>query len=554
MGKIFSILSLAFVAMGALTSAATAQIDDDTASSIRAYIDELVEAEEPGLAIGVVVGEEIAFEHYVGLANLDIPSPIGPKSRFNIASNAKQFTALMVLELAESGKIDLSKDFRTYLPNAMPGVSDRISTHELITHTSGVRDISYLWGLTGVTWYERPFDTADAMDLLNKQTSLNFSPGTDFLYSNSNYILMAELVEAVTETPFHKYARSFFESRKMPSTNWRRRYGEIVPNVARPYMKWSGWLENPTIANTYGDGFLYTTLGDQLAWEMQVWDHEPTLDTALIAKSQQPIDGLYTDTYGYGVEIGDFKGLPSVSHVGSTGGANAYTLRLVNQATSIVVLGNTGQVSVVAVGHSIAEKLFADDFVEGVSTYPSHPETIDGSVVVSDYLGLYELDSGTIVRIVLRDGDLYREIEGTEPIRLVPEEGNVYLYESIADLRLAFFPDEDGRPSFGLYAPFQAPQSATWLPPIPDGDRDKRRLEGTFINAETETEIIIEHIEGNNFRWIKNGRARDAKLVGKNYLASNGYRIKAQRRGSRPATALIVDNDRIRNVVFDRVD
>ncbi|NRA28893.1 MAG: beta-lactamase family protein [Parvularculaceae bacterium] len=537
-----------------LASAAFGEITEDQAATIRAYIDGLVEEGEPGIAVGVVTGGEVTFEHYVGLANLDIPSPIGPKSRFNVASNAKQYTALMVLELAEEGKVDLSKDFRTFLPGAMPEVDETITVAQLITHTSGVREISELWGLTGVTWYERPFDSGDAMDMLNGQNALNFRPGTKFLYSNSNYILLAELVEAVTETRFHRYAKAFFEARKMPSTYWRRRYGEVVPNMARPYMQWSGWLENPTIANTYGDGFLYTTLRDQMAWEKQIWGHNTTLPSGLIAKSQLPVEDQHTSTYGYGIEIGNFNGLPSVWHVGSTGGANAYTLRLTDQQTSIVVMGNTGQVSVVGVGQRVAETLFADDFVEGASNFPARPETIGKPINPQDYLGLYQLNSGTIMRIVLRDGELFREIEGADPVRLLPEEGNIYLYETIDDLRIAFFVGDDGRPTFGIYAPYQGTQTATLLDPTPENERDKKRLEGTFVNAETGTEIVLRHVEGNEFKWIKNGRERDAKLIGKNYLTSNSYRIRVQRRGSRSATGLLVDNDRIRNVVFDRVD
>ncbi|MEM9233754.1 MAG: serine hydrolase domain-containing protein, partial [Pseudomonadota bacterium] len=91
-------------------------MDNETATSIRNLVDELIEDGAPGYAVGVVIDDRIVFSHYAGLANLDTPTPIDARSRFNIASVAKQFTALMILDLVESGQVDLSEDFRTYLP------------------------------------------------------------------------------------------------------------------------------------------------------------------------------------------------------------------------------------------------------------------------------------------------------------------------------------------------------------------------------------------------------------------------------------------------------
>jgi CubicO group peptidase (beta-lactamase class C family) len=262
--RLFSLAAVSIMLVAFTAGRAAPHFDAPDPEALSSLIDEAVGTDAPGVAVGVVQGDAVVFSHYSGLANLELSAPIDARSRFNIASNAKQFTALMVLELAHQGQIDLTADFRTYLPGALPGVGARITVDHLLGHTSGVRDIYDLWALTGVTWYERALTNTDAMALLNRQTALNFEPGSQFLYSNSNYILLAELIEAVTAQDFHEHARSFFDARGMTSTSVRRRYGVVLPDMARAYGNWDGWLEDPALANLHGDGFLYSTLDDQL--------------------------------------------------------------------------------------------------------------------------------------------------------------------------------------------------------------------------------------------------------------------------------------------------
>ncbi len=544
----FAALGLASMLMVISPVASQSQAKWD---AVRTLVNDAIDDNEPGVAVGAVIDGEVVFTHYRGLANLDQQAPINAQSRFNIASNAKQFTALMILDLAHTGQINLADDFRKYLPDTMPTVSQKITIDQLLTHTSGIRDIYDLWALTGVTWYERPFRNRDAMNLLNRQADLNFDAGGQYLYSNSNYILLAELIAKVTGKPFHEYAQEFFQQRGMTNTQVRRRYGSVVPNRARAYGKWSGWLEDPAIANLFGDGFLFSTLADQLSWEAQVWGNQPTLPADLVAQSQRPIDGVSSRNYGYGLEFGRYRGLATVFHVGSTGGYNAYLLRFPTLRTSIVVLGNTTQVGVVGLGRAIAEQVVGDQFVTEHS-FPTGPTTVEDAGPAADYAGLYELDSGTFVRIVVRQDGIYREIEGRDPVRLLPDGEGILAYESDRQLKVAFSRGTKGQQEFTIFAPFQAPQVATAVTEAPADESYRQSIEGTFVNAETDTVITLRYREANAFELIKNGRSRNATLVGQDYLAWNAYRLRIQRDDTGVANGLLVDNRRIKNVVFDR--
>ncbi|MEM8616128.1 MAG: serine hydrolase domain-containing protein [Pseudomonadota bacterium] len=537
-----------------LPAEAAPEFTDKQAATIGAYMDDLVGEGEPGYAVGIVIDGDIVFSDYAGLALIDTPTPINEETRFNIASVAKQFTALMVLDLARGGQIDLSADFRTYLPGAMPSVEAEITVAHLITHTSGIRDVYDLFFLTNGTWYESDFTNGTALDLLEQQRALNFDPGTSHRYSNSNYILLAELIAGVTGEPFPAYAKAFFEARGMEATSARRRQGAIIPNLARAYGNYgSGWIENPDIANTYGDGFMYATLSDLLTWETQVWGHGATLDPDLIRESQAPLNGSAHSSYGYGLEFGFYRGLPITYHEGATGSYNTYVLRFPEQKVSIVTTGNTNQVNAVALARVIANFLLKDAFKNGEG-YPSGPPSLSPFSGGEAQLGLYAFEDNSLITLTRKDGDLYREMEWADPVRLIQKDANLFHHETDASLKMALSRDADGRSQIALYSPDQVPKFAVHIPAVPEGKPYRQSLEGTFYNRETDTEIILEHTENDTFTMIKNKRPRTLTLMGRDYLVWNAYRIRVLRDDTGRANGLSVDRNRIRNVMFIRTD
>lgn len=556
--RVFCIVRLTLTALtamsagSALANAQDVNIEPSTAAEMRGLIDGLIGENEPGYAVGVVIDGEVAFTHYAGLSNLDTPTPIDERTRFNIASVAKQYTALMVLELIQSGQLSLDRSIQSYLPDALPGIEQPITLAQLLTHTSGLRDVYDLFFLTNATWYETDFDNGTALGLLENQTELNFEPGTDHIYSNSNYILLAALIEDVTGEPFPAYADAFFAERGMSGTTARRRAGVVIPRLARAYNDWgSGWLEFTDIANTSGDGFVYATLPDQLHWERQVWGNDATLPESLIETSQAPLTDEYP-AYGFGLEFGFYRGVPITYHEGATGSYNSYTLRFPDQKVSIITMGNTGQVNAVGLGWRIADAVMGDVLTDAAA-YPTGPDTIESPGAVGDYLGLYELEGGDFIRLTERDGELFREMEWRDPVRLIPDEGNVFTYASNANLKLALGRTATGEHEFTLYMPNVAPRTATRIAALPIEESYPMSVEGTFFNDETQTEIILQHVENTEYTMIKNGRPRTLELVGRDYLVWNSYRITVLRGETGEATGLSVDRGRIRNVSFDRV-
>ena len=106
-----------------------------------------VPAKAPGIATAIIQNGKVLYEKYAGFADFSDSSWIGPATRFNIASNGKQFTALAVLELMEEKKLQLTDDIRKYFPSLYSKLKTPITIEHILTHTSGIRDVYDLWSL-----------------------------------------------------------------------------------------------------------------------------------------------------------------------------------------------------------------------------------------------------------------------------------------------------------------------------------------------------------------------------------------------------------------------
>ena len=148
----------------------------------------------PGIATAIIKDGEVIYEKYAGYADLQDSTLITSSTRFNIASNGKQFTALAILNLIEKNEINLSDDIRKWFPNLYPKIQEKITVQSLLNHTSGIRDCYDLWSLQGFTWWKKSFDNENVLKLIEKQSDLNFTPNTKYLYSHPNYILLALLI------------------------------------------------------------------------------------------------------------------------------------------------------------------------------------------------------------------------------------------------------------------------------------------------------------------------------------------------------------------------
>ena len=194
-----------------------------TPGSADAAIDAIFEpwnrADSPGCTVGAIRDGRFVFRKGYGMANLDYAIPNSPAMVYYVGSVSKQFTAAAIALLAQEGRISLDDPVRRHITE-LPDYGTPMTLRHLVHHTSGLRDIYTLMSLGGIRM-EDVFPDEDALALIARQRALNFAPGEDYLYSNSGYWLLGQIVERVTGESLREYARrAIFEPLGMSRTHF----------------------------------------------------------------------------------------------------------------------------------------------------------------------------------------------------------------------------------------------------------------------------------------------------------------------------------------------
>jgi CubicO group peptidase (beta-lactamase class C family) len=346
-------------------------------------------ADKPGLAVLVMKGGQPIYERYLGAADLEHGQAVGAATRFHVASVSKQFTAFAIADLAREGKIDLSADIRTYLPE-MPDFGRKITVADLLHHTSGLRDQWGLFVLSGADFQDY-LKQRSILSMARAQTALNFDPGSEYEYCNTGYSLAALIVERVSGKSFRSFlAERVFTPLGMADTLVYDNATELVPNRAMSYtLQSDGKVRLVRLNyNNYGATSLHTTPRDLAKWGQELL-HPKVLDAGVIGAMQQP--GKLTDgtpiNYGLGLVSQEMAGRKGIGHGGSDAGYRASFGVFPAEDVTIVVLSN-GQADV----GGLTEKL-TDVLLNGGTGAPqTWPEAPASPEQVAKLAGFYVTD------------------------------------------------------------------------------------------------------------------------------------------------------------------
>ena len=180
---------LLLAVLGTPLAAQTVSLSQAQIARIDSAFVQYSRAGSPGCAVGVSRNDQVVLERSWGRAELEYGIPIIPATIFEAGSVSKQFTAAAVLLLAQDGKLSLDDDVRRWVPE-VPDYGTRISIRHLLNHTSGLKDWGAIAGIGGWPRGSRIYTHAHVLEIIGRQGSLNYTPGAEYLYSNSNYNLL----------------------------------------------------------------------------------------------------------------------------------------------------------------------------------------------------------------------------------------------------------------------------------------------------------------------------------------------------------------------------
>lgn len=316
---------------------------------------------EPG---GVLIvsrqGRDI-FHKAFGIANLEQPLPIADTTLFEAASVTKQFTATGLLLLVRQGKLALEDDVRKYFPE-LPNYGRIITIRQLLTHTSGLKDWRNVTYLTSWPTGYRLMNQAFALDMIFRQSNLNYEPGDRFSYTNAGYDLAAKLIEKLSGVSFSRFVQdSLLIPAGMKRSFIRKGFRSVTPGRATGYYREGKMFRAGTIMDeSYGAAGLITTAADLQKWLLYINHHFGADDPFTKIRLQQYVlnNGDTSDYANGGVYVKNIKGIKQISHSGFLGAFRALTTYYPAADIAVSYMGNNQEISTTELNNEIFRILF----------------------------------------------------------------------------------------------------------------------------------------------------------------------------------------------------
>jgi CubicO group peptidase (beta-lactamase class C family) len=364
----------------------------------------------PGCALGIIKDNKLIYAKGYGFANMEYNIPNSASSVFRIGSTSKQFTAACIVLLAEKEKLSLNDNLKSLFPD-FPEYSEKITIRHLLNHTSGIRDylqISYLKGMGDDDFYTDD----NVMQWLINQTDLNFTPGEEYLYSNSGYWLLGQIVKKVAGMNMAEFAKKeIFEPLEMDNTHFHNDHTQIVKNRASGYVPDGNdnYKISMTTLDMIGDGGIFTTINDIKKWDDAYYESSVLSKEFWSVMTQQGIlnSGEVID-YASGLMISKYKGLKTVRHGGAFVGFRAELLRFPEQKLSIAIFANRGDANPSRMANQVADLLLKDKFIEDVINADKKVK-IDvpkEEFLLSQIVGDYEIEPGLVASLSIKNDSL----------------------------------------------------------------------------------------------------------------------------------------------------
>lgn len=416
-------------------------VSQASVSQIEAKVNKIFEPwnkpDIPGAVVAIVEnGRPLMVKGY-GCADLIHQTLITPKTPFNAASLAKQFTAFSVLMLEEQGKLSLDDDVRTYLPE-FPYFGCKITIRHLLYHTSGLRDWGGLMLMSG-NRMDDVFTSRAILKLILRQQELNFEPGTEFLYCNAGYNILAEIVARTSGQSFREWTHAnIFVPLGMERTSFRDDIREIIPGSAQSYIRSGDGCFLHALDNEAapGPGSLFVSIEDLASWMATFQTKKvgtPEIWSKMFEKGKLS-DGRDLP-YAAGLIVGSYKRLPIFHHSGRWAGYRGEMVYFPKQSFAVAVLTNNFSVDPTQLSRRIANICLEGRFPPAQSQ-PSPLSEVDDDVLDA-YVGRYWLRGEQTVMIKRKDNHLFAQISGDFPIKVFPESVDTFAYHTI-DAKIQF--------------------------------------------------------------------------------------------------------------------
>jgi len=309
----------------------------------------------------VSMNGKIVYKSAFGLANFEYEIPNKPDTKFEIGSCTKQFTATLIMMLKEKGQISLDDKITDYLPEYPAEKGDRITIHHLLSHTSGIPEYIELPEMEYLLFREnKPTKFMKVFWDLD----LNFEPGSELRYSNSNYFILGAIIEEITGKPYAQVLQENIFKRLGMTNSGIIQITEILKNKAYGYIKLDDTISVAPCWNTSGAfsaGNIYSTVEDLFKWQLALQSN-----TLINKESFEIMLTQNFSRYGYGFAIlnrthKDGSKYTLYGHEGEIPGFRSLINIIKEDNSSVILLDNNQNPNHFKIANDIRKIVYEDN-------------------------------------------------------------------------------------------------------------------------------------------------------------------------------------------------
>ena len=500
----------------------------------------------PGGQVAVRQRGELIYHKSFGYADIERSIPITDDTIFHVASVSKQITVMCILLLQEAGKLSINDDVREYVPDLIQ-FSEPVTIRNMMNNVSGIRDQWELLMLRGV----RIVDTItqkDALSIIGKQKSLNFEPMSQYLYSNSNFTLLAEIVERVSGKTLNEFAaEKIFKPLGMEHTAYKDSYWKVMPNRANSYYDngTGEFVHHVLNYGTYGATSLNTRVMDFLKW-MDNYKNPVICNKELLEEmfSAPTLKDGAASSYAGGLFVGVHKGHRYIEHGGADAAFRSQAIGFMEEDLDILIFSNTQNILLKQAAFKVADIVLGYDKVLDAGAESSAQDSDISHI--SGYYAAYEPDlTMQVLEIFIDNGKpCITTSYGEAP--LVHISGNHY---KINHLHTEIFFGDDPRLKVG-----ENLVTLRKLCPYKPASEELLKYRGRYDSAELDTFYNI--LEENGMMVMdhpRNGRHRLFEIDENKFLAVNEFTFLVEfMEESEKVGGLSLTWGRVKSIVFSK--
>jgi len=512
----------------------------------------------PGCAVGVIQDGRFIYKKSFGMANLDYDIPITSDSKFDLASTTKQFTAACIVLLHLEGKLDFDDEVQKHIPE-LPTYERPLTIRHMLNHTSGLRDYLNLMEFSGLRW-DNYIDTSDAVRIVCNQQELDFLPGEKYSYSNSGYIMLAEIVQRVSKKSIRDYSdEKIFKPLGMDNTFYNDDCNEIIKKRAISYSakdeKFGCYNANFV---ALGDGNIVSTVNDLIKWDSIFYNPvvggQRMLDLLL---KQGKLNNGETLAYAFGLLHNNYKGLANINHGGSMFGFRSQLIRYPEQKTSMIILSNRADTNPDNLANQIADILLVQ---EKENLPESQLKTVNVNrkinlpeIELEKFCGCFWCDEKKLSRkIFLKDGYLQYWRSENSISQLIPVSDHELIMQGVSiEARLVFEFNSDSSNIRFLDNGKQTMVLKSYLP-VEISQQELSELVGHYYSSELDVVYKLKLESGKLYLFIKDKRMTEVDYIMPNLfkVIEWGNFLEFIYNNQQEVTGLKLDSERAKNIQF----